>query len=75
MPLQLVEEYSGVRASTNLVTDDDTTIPSGDGELVERQHGGFSVIRNPLANGRSRFLTDSMGRRRESSKSVPLYLI
>ncbi|KAF4854220.1 Proline utilization trans-activator [Colletotrichum siamense] len=53
------------RASTHdvFVVDDGTTVVGG-GDLDERRHGSFPVMRNPLASGPSRFLTDSNGRRR-----------
>lgn len=40
--------------------------------FAEQDHGSLSIIRNPLESGRSRFLTDSMGRRRECSSSPSL---
>lgn len=57
------------RSSTHdvFVVDDGTTVVGG-GDLDERRHGGFPVMRNPLASGPSRFLTDSNGRRREFMK-------
>lgn len=70
--LQIVEENSGVPASTPLFADDGTTVAARDDDLVEQDHGRLSIIQNPLATGRSRFLTDSMGRRRECSKTTSI---
>lgn len=43
--------------------DDGTTIVGGEDDPEER--GGFSNMRNPLATGPSKFLTDATGRRSE----------
>lgn len=69
--LQIVEEDPGVPAPTPVLAEDGTTLPPRDG-LAEQDHGRFSIVRNPLESGRSRFLTDSMGRRRECPNSPPL---
>ena len=69
--LQIVED-SGVPASPLLFADDATTVPVRDDDLVEQDHGRLSDPRNPLASGRSRFLTDSMGKRRECPNSTAI---
>ncbi|KAL0939637.1 uncharacterized protein CTRU02_206247 [Colletotrichum truncatum] len=53
-----------VQAFTSVAVDDGTTIVGGDEDLGDRRHEGFETMRNPLASGSSRFLTDSTGRRR-----------
>lgn len=73
MSSQIDDERSGALASTHTVADDGTTTVGGDEDLIEQvgQNGGLRIMRNPLASGHSRFLTDSTGRRREYSDSPP----
>ncbi|KAK1673881.1 fungal-specific transcription factor domain-containing protein [Colletotrichum godetiae] len=61
-PLLIEIDHGASPPAHNFNLDDGTTVIGGEDDREERR--GFSNMRNPLASGPSKFLTDATGRRR-----------